>query len=217
MKKTPKTSVNLDVSKTPKTGYISNYKLKNPVWQIGILDIEGKWGYKAFDKKIDFVVSEELLNYLIEHDLNKLSDGLDELKVKDNLTLNKLFSFISSLDSTECPHYVLRLISNAVRHQFFLTKLFPKLKEYEKLTWDEIEQQQYGKEGKKKNHPIAKISLIKEAQDRLKELKQDDVDEVYSLRLEGDMRLFGIREDNCLKILWVDSTHEVCESHKKHT
>lgn len=217
MNRIPKIAINFDVSKTPKTGYIANYKQKNPVWQLGILDIEGKWGYKAFDNKIDFVVSDELLDYLVEHDLNKLSDGLDKLKVNDNLTLNKLFFFISSLDTKECPNQVLRLISSDIKHQFFLTKLFPKLKEFEKLTWDEIEQQQYGKEGKKKNHPIAKISLTKEAQKRLKELKQDDVDEVYSLRLEGDMRIFGIREDNCLKILWVDTEHEVCESHKKHT
>ncbi len=217
MKNTPKIAVSLDVSKTPKTGYISNFKLKNPVWQVGILDIEGKWGYKAFDQQIDFSVSDELLEYLVEHDLCKLSDGLDKLKAKDNLTLNKLFSFISSLDVKECPHEVLRLISNEIKHQFFLTKLFPKLKEFEKLTWDEIEQQQYGKEGKKKHHSIAKIALTKEAQDRLKELKQDDVDEVFSMRLEGDLRVFGIREDNCLKVLWVDTKHEVCKSNKKHT
>ena len=217
MIKTPKTFATPDVSKNPKIGYISNYKQKNPVWQIGILDIEGKWGYKAFNQNIGFEVSDELLAYLVEHDLNKLSDGLDRLKAKSNLTLHGLFSYISTLDSEDCPNEVLKLIVRDIKHQFFLTKLYPKLKEYEKLTWDEIEKQQYGSEGKTKNHPIAKKALIKEAQDRLKELKQDDVDEVYSLRLEGKLRIFGIREDNCLKIIWVDTNHEVCESHKKHT
>lgn len=217
MIKTPKISALPEVSKNPKTGYISNYKQKNPVWQIGIFDIDGKWGYKAYNQIIDFEVSNELLAYLVENNLNKLSEGLDRLKAKNDLTIQSLLSFVSSLNSAECPHEVLKLISSEIKHQFFLSKLFPKLKEYEKLTWDEIDKQQYGSEGKTKNHPIAKKALFKEAQDRLKELKQDDVDEVYSLRLEGKLRVIGIREDNCLKILWVDRNHEVCESHKKHT
>ncbi len=217
MNKTPKISVAPDVSKNPKAGDATNYKQKKPVWQIGILDIEGKWGYRAFSQNIVFEYSDDLLAFLVEHNLNKLSDGLDRLKTKNNLTLQGLFSFVSTLDNTECPNEVLKFIVSDIKQRFFLDKLYPKLKEYEKLTWDEIENQKYGSEGKTKNHPIPKSSLIKEAQDRLKELKQDDIDEVYSLRLEGKLRVFGIREDNCLKIIWVDTNHEVCTSNKKHT
>ena len=46
----------------------------------------------------------------------------------------------------------------------------------------------------------------------MKELKLDDIDEIYSLRLEGKLRVFGLRELNCLRILWIDREHEICPS-----
>lgn len=63
--------------------------------------------------------------------------------------------------------------------------------------------------------PISKI--CPEAQGRLKELKQDDVDELISLRLTGKKRVWGIRDQNILKILWWDPEHTVCPSLKRHT
>lgn len=117
----------------------------------------------------------------------------------------------------EFPTEVIKHISRDIRHHFFISHLYPKLKEFEKLTWEEIEKQTYGKDGKSKNHPIGKGKIIKEAQERLKVLNQDDVDELYSLRLEGKIRIFGIREFNCLKILWIDTNHEICPPQKKHT
>lgn len=217
MSKSPKYLKEPTVTKTPQIGFTPNYKEMHPVWQIGLLDIEGKWGYKAFDEIISFNISDFLQNYIIGNNLYKLSDILDNLKGKDELTLKSFFTQLSSLPAEDFPPKVLHLISNDIKHQFFLTKLFPKLKEFEKLTWKEIESQTHGPQNKSKNHPINISQLNKEAQDRLKELKQDDVDELYSLRLEGQLRIFGIRELNCLKILWIDIKHEICPSHKKHT
>lgn len=215
--KTPKTAAAPIVEKQPRAIVVPNYKLMHPVWQIGILDLDGKWGYKEFNKQIDFIVSEQLLEYLVENDLNSLYEALDVLQKKERLTLQGFFSQLSSLSSEDCPPKVLKFISQEINNRFFETKLFPKLKEFEQLTWDEIEKQTYGKSGKSKHHAIQTNSLVKEAQERLKKLKQDDVDEVFSLRLEGKLRVFGIRDNNCLKILWVDLNHEVCESNIKHT
>ena len=159
----------------------------------------------------------ELLEIIIDKNLLNLSLTLDSLKKKNNLTLSSFFYQLSSLSVVDFPIEVIKHISRDIRHHFSLTYLYPKLKEFEKLTWEEIEKQTYGKDGKSKNHPIEKSKLIKEAQDRLKVLNQDDIDEIYSLRLDGQLRIMGIRENNCLKILWIDTNHEICPSNKKHT
>jgi hypothetical protein len=52
--------------------------------------------------------------------------------------------------------------------------------------------------------------LSKSALKRLKKLKLDDSAESFSLRLEGDSRIFGIREFNSFFVLWYDEHHQVC-------
>jgi hypothetical protein len=86
----------------------------------------------------------------------------------------------------------------------------PRLINYEKMTWQEIFQHD-------KNHPI-KISIIEsEAQQRLRELKFDDIEELVSLGITKLARIWGIKDGSCLKILWWDPNHHVCPSHKKYT
>ena len=84
-----------------------------------------------------------------------------------------------------------------------------KLANFESMKWLEIEGP--------KSHFVKFSSLSKKAQKRLKKLKYDDIDELFSLRLSGKERLWGIREGSIFKILWWDPTHEVCLSIKKHT
>lgn len=45
----------------------------------------------------------------------------------------------------------------------------------------------------------------------------DDLDQLFSLRLTVRKRVWGIKEGNIFWILWWDPEHEVCKSHKKHT
>lgn len=71
--------------------------------------------------------------------------------------------------------------------------------------------------GRKGSHLIAVSDLAKNAQRRLEEIGQADVDEVYSLRFGGQKRIIGIRSGDALKILWWDPEHQVCPSQKKHT
>jgi hypothetical protein len=54
------------------------------------------------------------------------------------------------------------------------------------------------------------------AQKRAKELEWDD-SELFSLRLEGKLRLWGRRGGAILYLLWFDPEHLVCPSRKKDT
>ena len=66
-------------------------------------------------------------------------------------------------------------------------------------------------------HNVAKYKLVKQAQQRLTEIKLDDLDELFSMRFTGKKRIWGIRDGNIFKILWWDPEHKVCPSPKKHT
>jgi hypothetical protein len=78
------------------------------------------------------------------------------------------------------------------------------LRPFESMTWGEIEGS--------RSHFISRSSIIAAAQKRLREIKQDDVDELFSLRLTGRQRIFGIRDGAILRLLWWDPLHELCPS-----
>lgn len=67
------------------------------------------------------------------------------------------------------------------------------------------------------SHNVEISTLTKEAQKRLTELGHNDIDQLFSLRLSGKERIWGIRDRFALKIIWWDPEHEVCPSPKKHT
>lgn len=79
----------------------------------------------------------------------------------------------------------------------------------QKLTWQAL--RDHG------SHLIDVPQLISDAQKRLHEIAQDDVDQLYSLRLSGIKRVWGIKENNILWMLWWDPFHSICPSAKKHT
>ena len=212
--KCPKGVINEDVpiDKTPKTSVISNYQNEKPVWQIGAFDDDGKWGYHGLIQEGKFQISENLLEYLVENDLNDDYAELSKID-KEQCNVHKLLRTLTSLKGNKEEY--LGLIPNCfISEDVFYTKILPKLKEFEKLTWREIEEQLYPSYGKykTKNHSISIDRLCPEAQRRLKELKQDDIEEVFSLRLAGKLRLFGIRHNNCFRLLWIDFNHEICPS-----
>lgn len=87
-----------------------------------------------------------------------------------------------------------------------------KLRDFESMTWGEILVK-----GSDRNHYVQVAVLSKTAQKRLRDIKQDDVDEVVSLRLTGKSRVIGIPDGLAMQILWWDPNHQVCPSKKKHT
>ena len=98
----------------------------------------------------------------------------------------------------------------------FMQIILPKLKQWEKCTWNEILIR-----SKKENHSINPSSLNKLAHERL-ECLMIEVNAVISLRISGTYRLYGYRIGSIFYILWFDTNHGdnntcVCRSHKKHT
>ncbi|RKZ48063.1 MAG: hypothetical protein DRR16_22345 [Candidatus Parabeggiatoa sp. nov. 3] len=87
-----------------------------------------------------------------------------------------------------------------------------KLAQFECMTWAEIKHPNTG------CHPIKITALCSEAQKRLTEIKVIEFEEeLFSLRLSGKERIWGIRERHIFKILWWDPRHEVYPVSKKHT
>ena len=84
-----------------------------------------------------------------------------------------------------------------------------KLIQFEKMKWNEIEG--------RKNHFVEINQLCKDAQKRLVKLQLQEFDPLFSLRLTGKERLWGIRSEEILYILWWDPNHSVCPSLKKHS
>ena len=89
-------------------------------------------------------------------------------------------------------------------------EVLDRLGSYESMSWQEID-------GPSKSHGVEFGSLAPKAQRRLMEIEQDDAAEYFSLRINAKARLWGIRDQHVLRILWWDPRHEVCPSHKKHT
>ncbi|WP_419659698.1 hypothetical protein Dvar_00190 [Desulfosarcina variabilis str. Montpellier] len=89
------------------------------------------------------------------------------------------------------------------------TAIHQKIAEFEEMTWYDIK--------RNGSHSIPIYNLCPQAKQRLSEIQLDDIDEIFSLRLTGRQRIFGIKHNEVLKILWWDPDHQVCPSQKKHT
>lgn len=89
--------------------------------------------------------------------------------------------------------------------------LVENLTNFERMTWEEIMIS-----SKKQNHHVYVDTFTKEAKDRLQELLIYE-DQLFSLRLNGKTRIYGILQDGVFSLLWYDCEHEICPSKKKHT
>jgi hypothetical protein len=86
-----------------------------------------------------------------------------------------------------------------------------KLQNFETMTWADINSSNGGRTHGSNNHWIDITKLIPEAQHRLKELHlYEDSQHIYSLRLSGKERLFGMIEEGVFYIIWYDQNHEIC-------
>jgi uncharacterized ubiquitin-like protein YukD len=90
-----------------------------------------------------------------------------------------------------------------------MQELLQKIFESQKLSWQDLRNN--------KSHLVNKENLCPDAQKRLIQIQKDDLDQLFSLRLTGRKRIWGIKDGNILWLLWWDPNHEVCPSQKKHT
>jgi len=66
-------------------------------------------------------------------------------------------------------------------------------------------------------HPKTVPDLERKHKDRLLTLKLDDLEELYSFRIDGACRLWCMKFENIFSILWWDKDHEVAHVAKRHT
>lgn len=83
------------------------------------------------------------------------------------------------------------------------------LSSLESMTWHKIKQQSGGRghKGGTNHHTVQVVELTKPARDRLRELKLDEHSELFSLRANNRTRIYGIRNNKIIKVLWYDEYH----------
>lgn len=96
-----------------------------------------------------------------------------------------------------------------------LCEVLIKLGNYQSMSWAEIDDTAGGQKTGSHFVPIDKI--IKKAQNRLIDIHQDDNDELFSLRITGKCRMWGIRDGDVFHFLWCDPEHAICPSSKRYT
>ena len=78
------------------------------------------------------------------------------------------------------------------------TEILPKLREFESMTWAEIMRAAGGRARGNNSHLVEVRKLIGLAKERLAEIGQYDVSELFSLRLSATVRIYGIRDRRAL-------------------
>jgi hypothetical protein len=91
-----------------------------------------------------------------------------------------------------------------------LAEVLARFRDLESMTWEQID-------GPTGSHGVELASLCRQAQQRLSTIHQDDASELFSLRITGRRRVWGILDEHVLRLLWWDPEHQVCPSLKKHT
>jgi hypothetical protein len=134
---------------------------------------------------------------------------------------NKRVSAAFTPEASKTPSYAIKEVDgDTILWSFTLFDDFAKLKleqgdtilgcslashirDLERRGWNDI----FAKP--KRDHPIGCEKLAKVAQDRLVTRKLDDIDSLWSFRCEGGMRVWGIKYNNIVFILWLDPHHRV--------
>ena len=101
------------------------------------------------------------------------------------------------------------------RADFAHREIVEKLISYGSMTWTDLKKQTHDR-GKSKHHNLSLEKLSPEAVERVKKLlPEEEFDSVFSLALQNMLRIIGVRKNEKFYVMWYDSKHEFCPSHKK--
>lgn len=92
-----------------------------------------------------------------------------------------------------------------------LSKFNGRLLSFEGKSFQEIEA------GNDSSHPWPDISGLNKDFQAIITAKKIDVESIWQLELTGKSRLFGVREHNIFKVMWLDFNHTACLVKKKNT
>lgn len=81
-------------------------------------------------------------------------------------------------------------------------------------TWGQCEGEVSGRHKRNHDHAITDLSDI--AQDRLRQLDENE-ERVFRFRLSGKCRLWGFRSGDLFRVLWYDPEHKVYTVEKRYT
>ena len=176
-------------------------------WQINRIDEGGDWGLNKLIE-YEFQSAEAVVEKLGDNIHNDLFDAVLDLGGKTFEDLDVFLSELGKKSNENITAQQQRVILMNLRRTIFWGKLFPKIKSFESMTWKDIEKATHG-DGRSNSHSVSVSRLSKEAQQRLSELKLDDYEELFSLRLEGKIRMYGVRQFSYLQIIWFDLNHTV--------
>lgn len=92
-------------------------------------------------------------------------------------------------------------------NQFF-DLVYAKLSSFQTMTWAEILTASGGRSSGTNSHEVPVANLTREARSRLDTLGIL-TDTLFSLRLQGTHRVYGVREARTLRVIWFDEDHEI--------
>lgn len=85
--------------------------------------------------------------------------------------------------------------------------IFPVLYGLETMTWAEVKSAAGGRRQGTNHHAVPVGEMTREARKRLDKIEKDDLDEMFSLRIDSRKRIYGIREGRVFKPVWYDPFH----------
>ncbi len=187
-----------------------NFDTFPPAWRIGKFDYKSRWGLNTLLGMFCFNNDIQITEKVIELGDEKLNEILEEFDKKEFSSIKDFWHKLSVKYGGPIPSEIIEDISEYLVRDGFQRKIYPKLKSFEDNTWIEILSFKHRHRDRMvtNSHNVPVANLCKEARDRLEELNYN-VDEIFSLRLEAMKRIYGLRVQNYLEILWVDLNHEV--------
>jgi hypothetical protein len=98
------------------------------------------------------------------------------------------------------------ITENVHTHNFW--DIAEKLKSFEHMQWKHLAADQ------ENHHSVPFYRIIKDAQKAATEMGIDDYEEIWSIRLTGTQRLWGIKDEQYFITIWWDPDHQVCPTQK---
>ena len=91
--------------------------------------------------------------------------------------------------------------------------ILDKIVQYSARTWRDIKMETYGDDNKTKHHNLSYDHLSESARERIARLHlDDDVDAIFSMRLDNRTRIIGLRNSHFFVVKWFDPKHKFCPS-----